>query len=72
MMTYIPTGWKLNANPSVDVFVRTPSRTPTSKLSPVRPKFACYMWEGHRRHTGPELHTGGVRGSKPARFGGTG
>jgi hypothetical protein len=27
-------------------------------------KFACYMWEGYRRHTGPELHTGGMRGSK--------
>ena len=26
-------------------------------------KFACYMWEGYRRHTGPELHTGGMRGS---------
>ena len=24
-------------------------------------KFACYMWEGYRRHTGPELHTGGMR-----------
>ena len=24
------------------------------------------------RHTGPELHTGGVRGSKPAGFRGTG
>jgi len=22
------------------------------------------MWEGYRRHTGPELHTGGMRGSK--------
>ena len=31
-------------------------------------KFACYMWEGYRRHTGPELHTGGMRGSKPAGF----
>ena len=35
-------------------------------------KFACYMWEGYRRHTGPELHTGGKRGSKPAGFGSTG
>ena len=32
-------------------------------------KFACYMWEGYRRHTGPELDTGGMRGSKPAGFG---
>ena len=35
-------------------------------------KFACYMWEGYRRHTGPELHTGGMRGSKPAGFSSTG
>ena len=21
------------------------------------------LWEGYRRHTGPELHTGGMRGS---------
>ena len=34
-----------------------------------RGKFACYMWEGYRRHTGPELDTGGMRGSKPAGFG---
>jgi hypothetical protein len=25
-----------------------------------------------RRHTGPELHTGGMRGSKPAGFSSTG
>jgi hypothetical protein len=30
------------------------------------------MWEGYRRHTGPELHTGGMRGSKPAGFSNTG
>ena len=34
-----------------------------------RGKFACYLWEGYGRHTGPELHTGGMRGSKHAGFG---
>ena len=33
----------------------------------VSDKYACYLWEGlgegYRRHTGPELHTGGMRGS---------
>jgi hypothetical protein len=38
----------------------------------LKTKFACYMWEGYRRHTGPELHTGGMRGSKPAGFSSTG
>jgi len=47
-------------------------RVPTRKLARARRKFACYMWEGYRRHTGPELHTGGMRGSKPAGFSSTG
>ena len=46
------------------------SRRRTLSLKPR--KFACYMWEGNRRHTGPELHTGGMRGSKPAGFSSTG
>ena len=35
-------------------------------------KFACYTWEGHTRHTRPESGTRGMRGSKPAGFGGVG
>ena len=36
----------------------------TSPISRVH----VHMWEGYRRHTGPELHTGGVR-LEPAGFG---
>ena len=31
-----------------------------SLLSRSECKFACYMWEGYRRHTGPELRQGSV------------
>ena len=34
--------------------------------NPARFKLACYMWEGYRRHTGPDLDTGGS-GSKAGR-----
>ena len=30
---------------------------PVAVAHSCRKKFACYMWEGYRRHTGPELDT---------------
>jgi hypothetical protein len=35
----------------------TPQNTQNTQNSTTCCKFACYMWEGYRRHTGPELHT---------------
>ena len=41
----------------VEHVARVPGAAP--KMAAGTCKFACYMWEGYRRHTGPELHTGG-------------